>query len=111
LISPDSKARFGVASQNYYPEFLAALEIARENGITPGALPNHGVPAHREFKVTEEMPLEKLVSQSGLSQAAFLRLNPAVTEAAMKGEAPIPAGYVARFAAPAAPTRKRSGKR
>lgn len=90
---------FGFASRNFYPSFLAALTIDQDpERWFPGVIRTP------EAEYTEiELPraawmidLQRIV---GLPTTQLRQLNPALREAAWRGERPLPAGYRLRLPA------------
>lgn len=99
IIEDPNERYFGFASTNFYPEFLAALEIFNDH--------------QRYFPEVKEEPPLRVVSypvrgsmsagyaaQSlGLSTEELKEANYALLESVWKGKARIPAGYVLRVPA------------
>lgn len=84
---------FGFASKNFYKEFLAAREIARDpaayfpEGIAPEP-PVH----HDRVRLQKPAQAKSLASRYGVSLTALAELNPAWTSRALHGNSPVPAG-------------------
>lgn len=84
---------FQFASRNFYPEFLAAVRVAKRLAAAPG------VPFERPeptvtFRLKEDMPSDRLRSNFGLSRSEFSRLNPALRKPVLDGQVPVPRGYL-----------------
>lgn len=84
---------FGFASRNFYAEFLAARELARE----PERYFPEGVVFEPPFD-TDQVVLERatrvgpLAARYGVSTRELVALNPAWQKTVARGAAPIPAG-------------------
>jgi membrane-bound lytic murein transglycosylase D len=88
---------FGFASRNFYPSFLAALTIEQDPGrFFPGV-------SRQPEAMYAEIALPRAASTADLQRILMLptaqlrELNPAVREAAWRGERPLPAGYRLRL--------------
>lgn len=84
---------FGFASKNFYKEFLAAREIAKD----PAAYFPEGLapePPLEHDRVTLDRPTQakSLASRYGMSLTALAAINPAWTSRALYGSSPVPAG-------------------
>ena len=92
IIEKYQSRRFGFASQNFYAEFLAAMDIARNHEFFLGPLeiaaPLEFETLHpkRRYRVTEitEIP--------GLSETLLREYNPHFTRAVWRGTRTLPAG-------------------
>ena len=87
---------FGFASQNFFPEFLAALEVYEQRQkYFPGLelLPELKV---REQAITKPMSLAQAAKVTGVSQEALIDANYALLKPVTSGRKPIPAGYSLR---------------
>ena len=90
---------FGFASRNFYPSFLAALTIDQDpERHFPGVVrAPEAVYAEIELpRAASTADLQRIV---GLPAAQLRELNPAVRDAAWRGERPLPAGYRLRLPA------------
>ncbi len=84
---------FGFASKNFYPEFLAAIEIA-EN-------PEKFFDVHEPFRAIEfdtvtipaSMPLRDVATALQLEPARVWQLNPALTDGVWRGQRNVPGGF------------------
>jgi membrane-bound lytic murein transglycosylase D len=80
---------FGFASKNFYVEFLAAVDIAKQaEDFFPGLEYRPPFPIE-EFETERAIPLAPLVKQGGASRKEFLEWNPALSRRART----IPRGY------------------
>ena len=85
--------KFKFASRNFYPEFLAVLEIMEHHdnyfpNITPIVLP-----ATLRYQLRTAVRWPELSQALGLQPAELTRLNPAYSTRVTKGKEIIPAGY------------------
>ena len=98
---------FGFASRNFYPSFLAALTIDQDParyfpGVQRAAPLRHvelALPAAVSWPELRRVLMAQRPATGGLppDEAALRALNPAVREAAWRGERPLPAGYRLRL--------------
>jgi membrane-bound lytic murein transglycosylase D len=108
---------FGFASKNFYAEFVAAVDIARNSEAHFPFLRPHPPLSLHEVEIKRTMPIQSLLKPATVSQNDFFEWNPALSPTATV----IPAGYrvkvppekAARFAvlqrrAVDAPTKKKS---
>ena len=84
---------FGYAGRNFYPEFLAALELYGErSGAFPEVVPER--PENpRRFVVQDYVPLPALSLALGLSRDQIREYNPALLPSVLEGRRFVPAGY------------------
>lgn len=85
--------RFGFASRNFYVEFLAAVEVARNAGQYFGDLPTLETPRSREIKLRRAMRLSDAVELVGVGREDLLAMNPAFLRRVRYGVDRIPRGY------------------
>lgn len=91
--------RFGFASRNFYPAFLAALDIHAEPDLyfpdleiePPAKPPALSMPAY--------MPVEAVVDALDVAPESLRRLNPALLQPVWEGRKYIPRGYELRLPA------------
>ena len=108
---------FGFASKNFYAEFLAAVDIARNSEAHFPFLRPHPPLSLYEVEIKRTMPIQSLLKPATVSQSDFFEWNPALSTTTTV----IPAGYrikvppekAAHFAvlqrrAVDAPTKKKS---
>ena len=96
LIESGPSNPFGFASSNFWPEFLAAVEIFSNPGkFFPGL--EVDPPLHlTERRLTGSTTAQSLTRQTGLSPEVLRIANYALSDAVWDGKAQIPAGYVLR---------------
>ena len=80
---------FGFASKNFYAEFLAAVDIARNCGAHFPFLRPHPPLSLREVEIKRTMPIQSLLKPATVSQSDFFEWNPALSTTTTV----IPAGY------------------
>jgi membrane-bound lytic murein transglycosylase D len=80
---------FGFASKNFYAEFLAAAEIARNAEAHFPFLRPHPPMSLREIEIKRPIPIRSLLKPAAVSQSDFFEWNPALSPTATI----IPAGY------------------
>src|SRR5690606_32214742 len=84
---------FGFASQNFYPEFLAALEIYdNPERYFPGVRKEAPMEISRR-KLARSISANELARRLGLSMDALAEVNYALHSSVWQGRAAIPAGY------------------
>jgi membrane-bound lytic murein transglycosylase D len=89
LIQNYNHRYWGFAAKNFYAEFLAAVDIARNvDQYFPG-LEIHPAITIREFELTKGSSFISLANSSGLTREQFLEWNPALSP----GMKIVPAGY------------------
>ena len=109
---------FGFASKNFYAEFLAAVDIARNSEAHFPFLRLHTPLSLHEIEIKRPIPIHSLLKPAAVSQNDFFEWNPALNPTATT----IPAGYrvklppekAGRFASSQrgnldSPTKKNSG--
>src|SRR4029453_13062075 len=80
---------FGFAAKNFYAEFLAAADIARNSEAHfPFLRPPPPLSLH-EIEIKRQVPIQSLLKPAAVSQSDFFELNPALSLTATM----IPAGY------------------
>jgi membrane-bound lytic murein transglycosylase D len=87
---------FGFASRNFYPEFIAAVEVEADQGQHfPGLVADR--PIDTEWvEFPDAVPLSTALRATGLERETFLDLNPALGERVRANTVPIPRGYSLR---------------
>jgi membrane-bound lytic murein transglycosylase D len=80
---------FGFASKNFYAEFLAAVNIAKNSNAYFPFLRTHAPLNLREIEIKRPLPIHSLLRPTAVSHGDFLAWNPAVSPTASI----IPAGY------------------
>jgi membrane-bound lytic murein transglycosylase D len=94
IISRYDGSTWGFASQNFYCEFLAALEVERNYELYFPGLVREEPRFFDEMEVIRPVAFRTLASAAGMDAASFSDLNPALLSPVTKGRFPIPAGTV-----------------
>lgn len=84
---------FQFASKNFYPEFLAAVEIVRNQSHYFPSLKPERMPSVIRYTLKKSVSLPLFARQCHLDTAQLQELNPAYTQKAWQGRVPVPAGY------------------
>jgi membrane-bound lytic murein transglycosylase D len=87
---------FGFASRNFYPEFLAALQVEKNIQKHFGHLQAHKPIEYEEVRVELAVPLKTAARFVDSDVEQLLFLNPALGGAVRNGRAAIPRGYQLR---------------
>ena len=82
---------FGFASRNFYAEFLAARKIMRTPEKYFGPI-DFKTPMEYEMVKMDKNTMQKLAGRYGMERIAAL--NPALHKQVLRGNRPIPSGYV-----------------
>ena len=90
---------FGFASRNFYPSFLAALTIDQDPGRWFPGVVRAPEASYTEIELPRSAWMVDLQRTVGLPTTQLRELNPALREAAWRGERPLPAGYRLRLPA------------
>jgi membrane-bound lytic murein transglycosylase D len=90
---------FRFASRNFYPEFLAALEVSENYQAYFGALDQEAPDEMDMVPLKRALPWQRAAKHAGISSSELARMNPAVLSPVVKGKRPIPAGYELRVPA------------
>ena len=90
---------FGFASRNFYPSFLAALTIDQNPGRWFPGVVRAPEAEYTEIELPRVAWMVDLQRTVGLPTTQLRELNPALREAAWRGERPLPAGYRLRLPA------------
>lgn len=99
IFKEHSGKRFGFASRNFYSEFLAAREVAKNYQKYFGPL-RLARPIHtQQVRITRFRPVKELARHFGLTLATVKELNPALRDSVFLGQKLVPKGY--RFHIPA----------
>lgn len=85
--------RFGFASRNFYPQFLAALQVDRNYQDYYGSIQLDSHPGFYEEEMESFVSAEDLSSSLGVSVANLRRDNPALQPSVWSGTKRIPQGY------------------
>jgi len=93
IISDYKGPRFGFASRNFYPTFLAALEVEREAEKHFGTLQLAPAPEFVEYELPAFVDAAVVAAELGISVAELKRDNPALLGQIWSGNKRIPKGY------------------
>jgi membrane-bound lytic murein transglycosylase D len=94
IISDYKGPRFGFASRNFYPQFLAALEVERNAEQYFGKLQLDRYPDFAEYEMTAFVDVAAIAESLGVSVAELKRANPALQQVVWTGNKRIPKGYM-----------------
>ena len=83
---------FGFASRNFYAEFLAAHDVARQAGRYFGPIRAIPAPRTRDERVASGTHVRDLARRHGLTIEEMVALNPAILPAAVRGQVRLPGG-------------------
>ena len=84
---------FQFASRNFYSEFLAARDVAKNYRLYFGELPFEPPLEHERVKLDGYVLLPELVRQLDIELETLRRLNPALRKPVITGQKYIPRGY------------------
>ena len=90
---------FKFASRNFYSEFLAACEVAKNYRAYFGDVPLLPPVASHEVTLHGNLPVARLLAHFKVGMDDFQRLNPALREPVYLGEKYVPQGYRVRLPA------------
>ncbi|NIO10691.1 MAG: LysM peptidoglycan-binding domain-containing protein, partial [Deltaproteobacteria bacterium] len=79
IIRKYKSRRFGVASKNFYAEFLAAVEVARRDEEYLPGIEYHAPVRIAELKLKEPISVSYLLRAANVSRKEFLSWNPALS--------------------------------
>jgi membrane-bound lytic murein transglycosylase D len=88
---------FGFAGRNFYPELLAARDLADSLLADPGELELHLPVAHDPFTLPAYVKLTTVAKAFGVSRSDLETLNPALSGAARRGDLYLTRGYTLRI--------------
>lgn len=88
---------FKFASRNFYSEFLAAREVAKNYQRYFGPLTLDSPIRSREVELAGYLPVDRLLEHLDLDMATFRSLNPGLREPVYNGQKYIPRGYRLRL--------------
>jgi membrane-bound lytic murein transglycosylase D len=94
IIAEYKGSRFGFASRNFYPQFLAALEVERNADKYFGAITFDRYPDFAEYEMTSFVDATVIASTLGVEMGELRRMNPALLQQVWTGNKRIPKGYV-----------------
>ena len=98
------KGHFKFASRNFYSEFLAALESAKELERDPSVRLERPVPT-RTLTLKNKANIHEIRKRFSVSTETLECLNPALRPPVFAGQRHIPKGYVLHLPAPAGMTQ------
>jgi len=84
---------FGFASANFFPEFLAMLEVEREYRKHFGKIMVDTPIDYEDFLVTENVMFDEMADVCGIETKELALLNPALTDRVISGRGYIPRNY------------------
>lgn len=93
IIKYFESSRFSFASENYYSEFLAGLYVEKYASELFGDIEAQDILTVNPYKLTQRLYPTKILKHSGLSEEAFLDLNPDLKKA-VKMNIPLPKGLI-----------------
>ena len=93
LIEHPTERAFGFASSNFYPEFLAAVEIYRDWRTHFPQLQIDPPLALKSYQVESSISINSLSRQVGIDVEALRGVNYALSAAVWNGRAAVPRGY------------------
>ena len=88
---------FGFASKNFYPEFLAVVEIMDSlDTYFPNIEPGEPL-TFQEITLPKAVRLDRFATQFGVDASVFRDLNPGFHSSVWRGQRQVPAGYRLRL--------------
>ena len=96
IIEDPRERYFGFASSNFYPEFLAALEIFQDHQKYFPEIPIEQPLRHVSVPIRSSVSANHVARQTGVPIQALKEANYALLDPIWRGAARIPAGYVLR---------------
>ncbi|MDC1529639.1 LysM peptidoglycan-binding domain-containing protein [Gammaproteobacteria bacterium] len=97
IISDYRGPRFGFASRNFYPQFLAALEVDSRSEEFFGTIFRDREPVYQSFEMDAFVDSRLLAETLGVSIKDLQRDNPALQPSVWSGTKRIPRGYVVKI--------------
>jgi membrane-bound lytic murein transglycosylase D len=88
---------YGFASQNFYCEFLAAMEVARNSEKYFGSLVLDPPAVTDTFRLPDHVRLPSISRAFAVSMEDLAKLNPALGPTYLRGSRPLPKGYAVRL--------------
>ena len=93
IIENYTSKTFGFASKNFFPSFLAALDVYDKREVYfPGIVLDEPI-FFDEIKLAANYPFKRLAEYSGMSKKEFANLNPAVLSRVRKGRYYVPKDF------------------
>jgi membrane-bound lytic murein transglycosylase D len=99
LVEEYNGRTFGFAGQNFYAEFLAAVEVDREPERYFGALAYDTPRESEDVLLQHTVGIAQAADAVGLSRDVLAEYNPALSPRILKGDAAVPRGYRMRVPA------------
>ncbi len=96
IISDYRGPRFGFASRNFYPQFLAALEVDSRSEEFFGPIFKDRAPDYQSFELDAFVDSRLLAETLGVSIKDLQRDNPALQPSVWSGTKRIPRGYLVK---------------
>lgn len=87
---------FGFASKNFYAEFIAAVQVAKNYQRYFGDIAFDKPDSFKIFQMPRPMTLTALAGQLQIDRTEIARLNPALRPPILRSQRHIPAGYSLR---------------
>jgi membrane-bound lytic murein transglycosylase D len=97
IITKYKGPRFGFASRNFYPQFLAALEVDRNADKYFGPIRKDTSPQFKQYAMTGFVDAAVMARSLGVSVDVLKRDNPALLPAIWSGNKRIPKGYTLKI--------------
>ena len=97
IIAEYKGPRFGFASRNFYPQFLAALEVDRRAEEFFGPIPRDRAPEFVSITMDSFVDARVVAKTLGVSLNELQRDNPALQPAVWSGTKRIPRGYTLKI--------------
>ncbi len=98
IIEDPSDRIFGFASSNFYPEFLAALEVYEKRAHYFPDIQEERAVSPYEVRLTRPVTVTSILRQyPSLSLSELQSLNFAVSDTIWRGRYPLPAGYTLKL--------------
>ncbi|MEY4642701.1 MAG: hypothetical protein RLZZ227_2695 [Pseudomonadota bacterium] len=94
IITEYKGSRFGFASRNFYPQFLAAREVERNAERYFGTINYAEYPDFAEHELTAFVDAAVIARSLGVDMGDLKRANPALLQQVWTGNKRIPKGYV-----------------
>ncbi|MCB0274801.1 MAG: transglycosylase SLT domain-containing protein [Calditrichaeota bacterium] len=88
---------FGFASKNFYPEFLAVVEIMDSLAVYFPDIERHIPPEFQEIQTPVDLRLDQFSKISGIPDSLLRALNPGYREDAWEGRRIVPQNYTLRL--------------
>lgn len=93
IIAEYKGPRFGFASRNFYPQFIAAMEVERNAEKYFGHVEKHAAPDFQTVELKAYMDAAVVADALGISLDTLKRNNPALLPAVWNGNKRIPKGF------------------